>query len=113
MYLQCPGECLPQANTKFVSGGDYLLVYSDPFSTVIATLTQRFGLMRHTGAHCTPIQLMFAGEVTHSNLFLTANAVYDTGITTAKTLNSLTNYKNENISITKLHYISLLFIKFH
>ena len=35
---------------------------------------------------CTPLQLMFAGEATHSSLFSTANAAYDTGITTAKTL---------------------------
>ena len=34
----------------------------------------------------TPLQLMFAGEATHSSLFSTANAAYDTGITTAKTL---------------------------
>ena len=34
----------------------------------------------------TPLQLLFAGEATHSSLFSTANAAYDTGITAAKTI---------------------------
>ena len=79
--MQCPGECLPQANTKFVSGGVYLLAYI----AIRSDETHR-GTLAAPVNGCTPLQLMFAGEATHSSLFSTANAAYDTGITTAKTL---------------------------
>ena len=35
---------------------------------------------------CTPLQLLFAGEATHTSLFSTANAAFDTGVAAAESL---------------------------